>query len=189
MIIDLTNKITKELLEWIDDLPDNKHVETGHIGTHLDIYNKSEVPMEYFKTKGILIDISHISEEREIEIEDIKDIFIPENSFVLFRTGRIEKYPYGDDEYFKDHPQLSHDLIQYLIDKKIYFIGMDCSGVRRGEEHQDADELCEKNGCYIIENICNLDKLVDKNIESIYTIWLDHPTATGIPVRVLAEIQ
>lgn len=188
MMIDLTTKITKEFLDWIASFPADKHVETGHVGTHLDVYQKSDIPMDYFKTNGVLIDASHIAEEREIEIKDVEGIEIPEHSFVFIRTARIEKYAYGQDEYFANHPQLSHDLIQYLLDKKVWFIGIDCSGIRQGSEHQPADELCEEHGCYVIENLCNLDQLVGKDIKNIYTMWLDHPTATGIQVKVLAEI-
>ncbi|WP_101696386.1 cyclase family protein [Clostridium minihomine] len=190
MIIDLTTKISKEFLEWIESFPKNKHVDSGHIGTHLDIYKKSDIPMEAFRTKAVVIDVEKIANQRDITIEDMKEIEIPLNGFVLFHTGRINEFEYGSDQYFANHPQLSHELIDYLLEKKIRFIGIDCSGIRRGEEHQAADELCELNGCYVIENLCNLDQLIDKNqkIKNIYTMWLEHPKATGLPCRVLAEI-
>lgn len=187
MMIDLTTTITKEFLEWMETPPNNKHVNTGHVGTHLDTYKKSSIPLEYFKTKGVVIDVEKIANLREITVKDMIEVEIPPNGFVLFYTGRINEFEYGSEQYFANHPQLSHELLDYLLKKKICFIGIDCAGVRRGEEHQAADELCELNGCYVIENLCNLQKLIDKKFE-IYTMWLDNPRATGLPCKVLAEI-
>ncbi len=51
----------------------------------------------------------------------------------------MKKYPYGCDEYIKRHHQLSMELIDYLITKKVNFIGIDFAGVRRGKEHYSAD--------------------------------------------------
>ena len=190
MIIDLTTKISEEFLEWMETSGTNKHVDSGHIGTHLDIYKKSMIPIEYFNTNGVVIDVEKIANQRDITIKDVISVEIPQNSFVLFYTGRINEFEYGSEQYFAKHPQLSHELLEYLLEKKIWFIGVDCSGIRRGDEHQAADELCESKGCYVIENLCNLHKLVDKNVKinKIYTMWLDNPRATGLPCKVLAEI-
>ena len=35
-----------------------------------------------------------------------------------------------------------------MIEKHVRFIGVDCQGIRRHEEHTPADRLCEKNGVY-----------------------------------------
>ena len=159
MIHDLTTKISKEQMErWLEK-SEQRHITSGHIGTHLDAYRKTPIPLDYFKSPGLLIDVSNICEEREITIDDVSGSQIPQGSFVLFRTARIERFEYGSTAYFKDHPQLSHTLIDWLISHKIRFIGIDCSGIRRGEEHRDADIRCEDSGIYVIENLCNLDQI------------------------------
>lgn len=186
MIIDLTTKISHEKINAWLDTQENRHIATGHVGTHLDTYQKSNIPLEYFERIGVLLDVSKIGNGRDIAISDIEHIEIPENSFVLFRTEQIEKYEYGTKEYFYNHPQLSHDLIDYLIDKKISFIGIDCSGIRRGDEHTPADIRCEKNGIYIIENLCNLQSLSSTPF-TLYTMWLDDEVATGLQCRVLVK--
>lgn len=187
MLVDLTTKIEGELFQKIVDEAENKHVIMGHIGTHLDTYNKTNIPLEYFKSNGVLIDVSSISEERDVELSDMSDVLIEENDFVIFHTNRIEKEKYGTKEYFYNHPQLSHEVIDYLISCKIRFIGIDCAGIRRKEEHQPADELCEKNGCYVIENMCNLKELKNKSF-GVYTMWLDDIKATGLKCRVIADM-
>lgn len=186
MIIDLTTKVSQEKIEAWLKTKENKYIASGHIGTHLDTYLKSSIPLEYFKCKGVLIDVSEVSSERDVEIKDVEHVDIPNNSFVLFRTAQIEKYSYGSKEYFNNHPQLSHDLIDYLINKNISFIGIDCPGIRRGEEHGPADMLCEENGVYVIENLCDLNKITSSNF-TVYTMWLDDSIATGLKCRVIVE--
>ncbi len=46
MFIDLTTTVAPNspLLAWAK-LQDNSHVAMGHIGTHLDTYEKSEIPL------------------------------------------------------------------------------------------------------------------------------------------------
>lgn len=185
MFLDLTTMVSQDspLIQWAKS-QDNPHVAMGHIGTHLDTYEKSNIPLQYFKSVGIIYDVQNIA---EITIKDIDVDSICEDGFVIFRTGQIEKYPYGDKLYFDNHPQLSQDLIQLLCDKKIRFIGIDCAGIRQHAEHEDADRFCEKNGIYVIENLCNLDQISEKNF-TVYTMWLDDEVMTGLKCRVIAEI-
>lgn len=186
MIIDLTTKVdVEEIARWLEK-KEEKHIASGHVGTHLDTYLKSAIPLAYFKRAGICIDVSEFAQQRVIEVEDVESLDIPAGAFVLFRTGQIERYRYGTKEYFRDHPQLSHRLISYLIQREISFIGIDCAGIRRGEEHAPADSLCEENGVYVIENLCCLNELSSGSFV-VYTMWLDDPAATGLRCRVIAE--
>lgn len=186
MIFDLTTKLSREQREAFLGKGVQSHVKAGHVGTHLDTYCQTPISLEYFKSVGVLIDVTLICENREIDVDDVAHIKIPQDSFVIFRTGRIERFAYGSREYFLDHPQLSGELIEWLISRKIRFIGIDCSGIRRGEEHKPADIHCEENGVYVIENLCNLDKINSGNLV-VYTMWLDDPDMTGLKCRVIAE--
>lgn len=188
MILDLTTKISSEQMEsWLEK-DEQRHITSGHIGTHLDTYRKTPISLEYFKSPGVLIDVTDFCEHREIMAEDIAGLQIPPASFVIFRTARIEHVSYGSTEYFKDHPQLSKELIDVLLSLNIRFIGIDCSGIRRGDEHRNADILCEENGVYVIENLCNLNQLNSAEF-TVYTMWLDDPAMTGLKCRVLAEFR
>ncbi len=185
MIIDLSTKVKEELVKpWLD-MQENKHIAMGHVGTHLDSYKKTNIPLEYFRRNGVLIDVSHFCQEREVALSDISDIDIKPGDFVLFRTDRIKKV-YGTREYFHRHPELSHEVIEYLIKKEISFIGIDCPGIRQGEEHRPADMLCEDKNIYVIENLSNLDRINTKNF-TVYTMWLEDKTATGLKCRVICE--
>ena len=188
MILDLTTKISSEQREkWIGDSKE-PHVKSGHIGTHLDTYCKTQIPLEYFKSRGVFVDVTDFCGEREIEVADLAKLSVSPDSFVIFRTGQIERYAYGSEEYFNEHPQLSKELIRWLLERKIRFIGIDCAGIRRGEEHRPADILCEEKGVYVIENMCNMGELGSGDF-TVYTMWLNDPDMTGLKCRIIAEMQ
>ena len=186
MIIDLTMKVenTNHLIQWAKS-QDNKFIAMGHIGTHLDTYQKSNIPLQYFKSKGIVFDVRGIN---EVKVNDIDLEQIEQEQFVLFRTGQSEKYSYGEKEYFDNHPQLSHELIEKLINKKIRFIGMDCAGIRQNSEHEKADKLCEDSGIYVIENLKDLGNVICKDFV-VYTMWLDDDQMTGLKCKVIADLN
>ncbi|MDY4788118.1 MAG: cyclase family protein [Bacilli bacterium] len=184
MYLDLTINVSQKspLIQWAKS-QENPYIAMGHIGTHLDTYEKSNIPIDYFKSIGVIFDVRNID---EVSCKDINLNDVPENSFVIFRTGHIEKYSYGEKEYFDNHPQLSHNLISMLCQKKIRFIGIDCAGIRQHQDHEKADRFCEKHGVYVIENLCNLDKIVKNNF-LIYTMWLNEEELTGLKCRVIVD--
>lgn len=187
IIIDLTLPIDqRKLADWLKK-QENPYAVQGHIGTHLDIYNRSQIPLEYFQSKGIYIDVSHIKDE--ITIQDLQHIQILERSFVLFRTGIIEKYDYGTRDYFKKQPQFSQETIDMLIEKKVCFIGIDCAGLKSGKDHEMVDRKCEENGIYVIENLWQLDRLQRYANLNMYTFWLDDGESTGLRCRVLGVVE
>lgn len=184
MYIDITTIVSEKspMVQWAKK-QDNPHVAMGHIGTHLDTYEKSNIPLDYFKSNGVLFDVRNILEITSQSIDIDK---IPENGFVIFRTGQIERHSYGDKLYYDNHPQLSKELIALLCEKKIHFIGVDCAGIRQHSEHEEADRYCEKNGVYVIENLTHLNLIENGNF-TVYTMWLDDEVMTGLKCRVIVE--
>lgn len=186
MFLDLTTKVSRDnpLLTWAKS-QNHPRIAMGHVGTHLDTYEKRPIPLTYFKSRGVLFDVRGISEVKSV---DIDLAVVRKADFVLFRTGQIERIAYGDSAYFSDAPQLSHELIEALLDKGIHFIGVDCAGIRHHEEHERADRACEKAGVYVIENLCNLEQVGSGNFV-VYAMWLEEEALTGLPCRVIAELR
>lgn len=189
MLIDLTLDARQLSLE--DDVMDERTMalfKSGHFGSHIDVPLKTEIPLDYMVSRGVLFDVSHIK-NRDIDVMDIDLNFIQANDGVLFKTDRIKEYSYGSKEYFHEHPELSHCLIDALILKKIRIIGIDASGVRRGVEHVAADKRCEEKGIYIIENIQHLDRVKEEigNIFQMHLMWVNFPGKTGLPCRIVAQ--
>lgn len=187
MKIDLSVKIKRDLEEEIGK--NEKMALIGHLGTHFDVMNK-EFSLDNTIRSGKVIDVSIIT-NRDIEVDDIKNVEIKEDDFIMFYTGFLKESGYGSKEYFKNHPQLSMELIDYLIEKGVSLIGIDAAGVRRGVEHTKTDQYCADKGIFIIENLDNLDIVLDKVKQdkfAVYTFPVNFEGLTGLPCRVVAEI-
>lgn len=185
MMIDVTLKITPKMAA--DAQGNEKKALVGHLGTHFDVMNK-EFPLEYTERNGVVFDVSEIN-DRDIDINDIDLSKVKENMFVAFYTDCIEEKGYGTKAYFSNHPQLSHELIDKLIDKKISIIGVDFAGVRRGAEHTPKDQYCADRGVFIIENLCNLKVLLESKQEQfkMNTYPMNYEGMSGLPCRVVAK--
>lgn len=192
MKIDLTYRLEKE---WIEDfLKNNMNGDLskfGHFGTHFDIQDK-EFPLEYCERKGIIFDVSFV-QDRDIEVSDLNINAIEQNSIVLIHTGIIENIKYGTVQYFNEHPQLSYELIEKLIEMKVSLIGIDMAGVRRGTQHVKADQYCADHNIFIIENLVQMKQVVrsfhDGNNFIVHTYPLNLAGYTGLPARVIAEFK
>ena len=184
MLVDITLKVTPELRKNASQNLDLALV--GHIGTHFDVMDK-EFLLEYIRRKGIVFDISEIS-DRDILISDIDLDKISKDMFVLFYSGFIESEGYGTVNYFTKHPQLSDELIDELIRREISLIGVDFAGIRNGVEHTPKDQYCADRGVFVIENLCNLEKLLHIDEFTVNTYPMNFSDVTGLPCRVIAEV-
>lgn len=175
-----TNRVYKQA-----EAQNKKHIVMGHVGTHFDIYGDIQVPLDYMNTRGILFDVSHIT-DREITPDDIDLDYIKPGDFVMFRTGSIERHPYGSNLYFSHSTQFSWEIIRALSMERVKFIGIDAPDLRRGKEHIEADKICLTYGAFVIENLTNLAQIDPMEVCKIQTMWLEDPEATGIKCRVIA---
>ncbi len=184
--IDLTLHVgkTNKIYKWAETQL-KKDIVMGHVGTHIDVYDKKQIPLEYMQRRGIVFDVTHVR-GREITSDDIDIDYIRKGDFVLLRTGAIEEHPYGSGLYFKQSPVLSWELIHDLIEERISFIGLDAPDIRKGNEHVEADKLCERNGIYVVENLHQLDKIKAEEPVKILTMWHEDLEATGVRCRVVA---
>ena len=161
----------------------------GHLGTHFDVMNKT-FPLSYVKRDGIVFDVSAVS-TRDIGIEDIQLDAIKQDMFAAFYTGFIDENEYGSEKYFSRHPQLSDELIDTLLAKKVSIIGIDFAGVRRGEEHTPKDQYCADKGVFIVENLCNLHLILKETKHQYFTAHtypINFSGMSGLPCRVVGEI-
>lgn len=172
--------IPKKILKWGDSQPAHQR---QHIGTHIDCYNLSniELPVEIDVT---VIDVRNLD---IIDIDILDNISIKKNSFVIFRTGYLENYGYGSEEYFnsKASPYLTNELIDKLLECNIKLIGIDLSGIQHGKAHVAIDKYVENKGAYVIENICNLDKVTTEFKANLNWIQLEGATAIKVEIETI----
>ncbi len=185
MLVDITLKVTPALSKEAQSNQDRSLV--GHLGTHFDVMDQ-EFPLEYTRREGIVFDVSSVR-GRDITEEDVDLSLVKSGMFVAFHTGWLREVGYGSSVYFGQHPQLSDGLIDCLLAKQTAIIAVDCGGVRRGREHTPKDQYCAERGCFVIENLCDLDALVEKGGRFIaHTYPVNFTGVTGLPCRVIAEV-
>jgi kynurenine formamidase len=196
MKIDLSVPVSQEILDKLSAFSKTRSdVDLfGHMGTHLDLMgrafdlDRSETPGVVFDLDGQLGAIEH----REVLPEDVDLSKVREDDFVVFHTGALDEFGYGNDEYFRlEAPQLSYALIDALIDRKAAFIGVDMGGARKAAEHRQVDEYCAQRGVFIVENLANLERLAREAEDGRFAARiypLNLAGATGLPCRVLAEV-
>jgi len=186
MYIDLTLKINRQMLTEAMLLKNEALV--GHAGTHFDVMNK-EFPLNYTERTAIVFDVCGIT-NRDIGIEDVDLSQVEQDMFVAFRSGFHHKIAYGEPGYFDDHPQLSMELIDALLNKGISIIGIDFAGIRRTPEHIPTDQRCADKGVFVIENLRNLEAVLQAGGRfTAHTYPLFCENLTGLPCRVVAKVE
>jgi len=76
--------------------------------------------------------------------------------------------------YFGQHPQLADELIDALLDKGVSVIAVDCAD----------------RGCFIIENLCNLNALIEcGGLLTVHTYPMNFADVNGLPCRMIAEVE
>jgi len=186
--IDLSVQISQ--FKWRELFGAEQLAAAGHIGTHFDVMNTA-FDVENTKLPGKIIDVSGVR-ERDIDISDLGATEIRAHDFVIFHTGFLQAVGYGTPGYRMDHPQLARDLLRLLIEKQVSLIGLDAPGVRCGDEHTPTDQWCADHGVFIVENLANTGLLLQAAGQrpfTVYTFPLSIAELTGLPCRVIAEIE
>ena len=187
MFIDLTVTVA---LDGHNPDPDTaQKMRLGHLGTHFDVMNKT-FPLEYLKLEGIVFDVSRVA-NRDITQDDIGFDEVGKGMFVALHSGVIEREGYGTRPYFTEHPQLSQEMIDALLDRGVSIIGVDFAGIRRGKEHPPADQRCADRGAFVVENLCNLAAVLNGRPAvrfTAYTFPVSFTGMSGLPCRVAAEV-
>ena len=163
-----------------------KKALTGHLGTHFDVMDK-EFPLSYTELEGYVFDAEAIR-DREITSHDIDLGKVRKGMFIAIHTHFIEDTGYGSRTYSKEHPQLSVELIDKLIEKEISILGIDFAGLRRGKEHTPTDQRLADHGIFVIENLASLKELCGKDGILFHTYPMRFSGMTGLPCRVIAEL-
>ena len=157
-----------------------------HVGTHIDVPMHitedgrcvSEFEVERFVGSAVILDVrneSAINYRKEFE-EIIEGVEI-----ILLCTG-YNKY-YGEAKYYDEHPVLSEELVDCFIRNNIKLVGMDMPSPDRFPYHIHKRLL--SNDICILENLCNLEKLLNKNQIEIFALPLKMRSEASL-VRAIA---
>jgi kynurenine formamidase len=157
-----------------------------HTATHVDlVFTEKHIDPGRMIGKGKLIDVTQVSGS-EIQLDDVRhQVEVESGDFVLFRTDWSEFA--GTDKYY-DHPELSLEVVQWLVSKSINAVGIDALGLGRDRRHGEYDRLLARNDIFVIENLANLSAIPKKEF-NVYCFPLKIEDTDAIPARVVVEIE
>lgn len=158
--------------------------DVHNMGTHIDVMGEDVlIENERLISKGIKFDVSHIV-DREIKLSDLDIKRIKEGVYVFFQTN-WDKY-FEDEEKYNRHPEISMEVIEYLVDKKVNMIGIDTLGLGIGRNHGIIDTYLGKHKTYAIENLANLKDIPEENFK-VYCLPIKMEGIDALPTRILVE--
>ena len=180
---------------------------SSHTGTHIDApahiyangFTLDKYPVEHFVGKALLVDCSKLENEEKISIRllEEKGKTLSEVDFILFFTGHSKKWG-NSDYYFSSFPIMSHEVIEWINQRKLKGIGIDAPSFdpvmvnplkqTTPDELHNHQAILKTNHTILIENICNLEKIGNK-IFTLCALPLNTKNADGCPARVIAIIN
>lgn len=185
--VKMSNLIDHDQVGWhVDVIEINTHT-----GTHIDapyhhLKNGKKLhdyPLEKFIGNGVLIDIPGLSDDEEIMKRHLEHADLKEGDFAILKTG-WEKY-YGTERYFH-HPHLSVEAIEYLVEKKVSIVGIDCfSPDSTSKGNDDAHTGLLSHDILNVENLANLDQIDPEKEYTYYFLPLPTASGDGAPVRAI----
>ena len=158
-------------------------------GTHIDApwhmvkdgKTLDKIPLERFIGRGRLVKVEN---DNSFSFDAINSADIKEGDIVLFHTGMAEIYGQDDKYYGDDRPELTEEIANYLVEKKVKMIGLDmCSP---DKEPFPVHRILLGNDILIIENMTNLEMLEGKEF-TVYALPVNLQL-DGAPARVIAKI-
>ena len=175
----------------------------SHTGTHIDApahiyangFTLDKYPVEQFVGKALVVDCRKLEKGEKISIQMLeeKGSALYEIDFILFLTGHSKLWG-NSGYYFSAFPILSHEVIEWVNQRKLKGVGIDAPSfdpVTVDELAQPTDELhnhraiLKTNHTILLENLCNLEKIGDK-IFTLYALPLNTVNADGCPARIIA---
>lgn len=172
------------------DQYNNFRLEIGmHSGTHIDgpmhltnhnIY-MNQIPIESFVGNGCLLDVRG---ENVIGFKEEYERLVNKDDIVLLFTNHSSKY--GTEEYYQNHPVVSEELADFLVERQIKILGMDLPSpdMYPFEIHK---KLFNHN-ILIIENLTGLSELVAASKFTVYALPLKIKAEASM-ARVVASID
>ncbi len=158
----------------------------AHTATHVDlVFAENRIEPDRMIGRGKLLDVTQVS-GGEIRLGDIeRQVEVEGGDFVFFRTDWSRFV--GTEEYYH-HPELSPEVVHWLVSKRINAVGIDALGLGRDRKHGEYDRLLIENDIFVIENLANLSAIPKREFK-VYCFPLNIENVDAIPARVVVEID
>lgn len=175
-----------------------KIVLGSHTGTHCDAprhfipggMTLDRLPLEVLVGPAFVVDMSNIPPFKEVGV-DLFEELIGDRAVerLILRFDWSENW--GEQNYYNDHPYISEKAATWLVNRGIKLLAMDTPtpddprNGRGSEKDSPVHKLLLENNIVLVEYLCNLKKLTQKNVELI-VLPLKIYEGDGAPARCIA---
>ncbi len=159
---------------------------SAHTATHIDlVFPENRIVPERMIGPGKLLDTTNNSES-VITLAALKDqVEIHPGDFVFIRT---DWSLHIDTDKYRKHPELSTEVVNWLIAQKVNAVGIDALGLGQERRHGEYDRLLLHNDIFVIENLTNLAAIPGHEFRTYcFPLKIEHIDA--IPARVMVEVD
>jgi kynurenine formamidase len=164
-----------------------------HTGTHMDapfhFFDDAaaidRIPLDRCIGPARLIDLRGIAPKQEIRREHLqggRNAPLRAHAAIL-NTGWSKQW--GAPRYFDDHPCLTADAAQFLVDCGVQLVGVDMPSVDRAP--YPAHRILLRAGVPIVENLTNLEA-IGAGLFQLLVLPLKLAGRDGSPVRAVALV-
>ena len=170
------------------------------IGTYIDspfhrwpgMKDVSAIALDEVILPGIVIDVRGRKPYESIGVEAMPPKGELAGKAVLFNFGWDKYWPmdggFAMPEY-QAYPFISREVIRCLVDAKVKLAGVDTINI---DDHHDLERPAHswllKEGIYVVENLCSLDKLPNNNFR-FFAMPVKAKNAASMPIRAFAEVE
>jgi len=178
-----------------------------HSGTHVDsIFHLTDdlgaptidkMPLEMFCTEAVCLDVSHVSPDEYITLEDIKEALskhklnIKNGDAVLLYTGHYNRR-YGTEEWLSRYTGLDLEAARWLADQGAVNVGTDAPSLDSTKciktRYYPAHIVCKERSIVNTEGLASLDKVAGKRFTFV-GLPLKIRGGTGSPIRAIAILN
>jgi kynurenine formamidase len=162
-----------------------------HCGTHMDApfhfvgngRTIDQVPLQRLVGPAVLADLRKAAKDGVIEKNDLADFYaeLKKTRRIVINTGWSGAW--GKPNYFTDHPVLTSEAAQFLVDSGVQLVGIDAPSVDRPPFPAHIPLL--GSDIVIVENLTNLDA-IESEVFELIVLPLKISSREGSPVRAIA---
>jgi kynurenine formamidase len=171
------------------------HVDSiSHIDPSEGALSIDKIPLDWFYTEGICLDLSHIPPKTEYTVADIQaaldryGLDICQGDTVLLYSGHYGR-TWGTDAWLTDYPGLGREAAEFIYGAGAINIGQDApSHDRAGTTSYPAHQVCREMQKLNIENLGDLRPVVGKRFRFI-GLPLKIRSGSGSPIRAVAVVD
>ncbi|MCU0492961.1 MAG: cyclase family protein [Chloroflexaceae bacterium] len=177
---------------------------TTHAGTHVDSISHidprsgapsiEQIPLEWFYTEAICIDLSHLPPRTEYSVADIEaalaahNLSIKPGDTVLIHSGHYARTR-DTPAYASEYSGLSREAAEFIYGAGAINIGAEAPSVDvAGTTLYPAHLVCREMQRLNTENLADLSEIVGKRFRYL-GLPLPIRNGTGSPIRAVAVLE